>query len=231
MRSRLKALLMGTVQPLTERGPASGIHKTPVARSLWLGEEGLEGDAQGNRRHHGGPDKALHHYPWEHYAHWRGLPHPPEILGAPGAFGENLSTEGLTEAEVCLGDILSLGEAVLQVSQLRQPCATLNVRFGIPDMARRVQESGRVGWYYRVLKPGSVSPDSCLVLLQRPRPEWPLSRVAHLLFHDPGDLAGIEGLLAVSELAAVQRGLLQKRLATGRVEDWSGRLGEPTPNT
>lgn len=224
--ARVKALLTGIVCPLTKGGPVSGIHKAPAKGPLWVDKEGLGGDEQGNRRHHGGAEKALHHYPWDHYAYWRQwFRDPPGLLAAPGAFGENLSTEDLTEADVCIGDVFGLGGATIQVSQVRQPCATLNTRFGIPDMARRVQESGRTGWYYRVGQPGRVAAGASLRLLERPHPRWPLTRLIRLLFLAPYDFAEQERLLALSGVAECHRQLVRRRLETGQVEDWGKRLG------
>ncbi|ACM00091.1 Pyridoxal kinase [Cereibacter sphaeroides KD131] len=164
-------LLTGRAAPLPGSDVLSGIGKTPVAGPLTLGREGFEGDEQADRRVHGGPEKAVHHYPSDHYESWRAeLGDLPAIL-APGGFGENLSTAGLTEAEVAVGDTFRLGGALIQVSQGRQPCWKLNHRFGVPDMARRVQLTGRTGWYYRVLEPGTVAPGDRLELIDRRAPE------------------------------------------------------------
>ncbi len=222
----LAALLVGRVRPMGADGLRSGIAKTPVAEQVLLCHEGFIGDQQGDRRHHGGPEKAVHHYPLDHYPDWRReLPACAELLAEPGAFGENLSTEGLTEADVCIGDVLGVGEALMQVSQPRQPCRTLNARFGVPDMGRRVQESGRTGWYYRVLSPGVVWPGAGMRLQDRPHPDWPLARVVRLLFVHPLDRGELEDLQEVPGLAEDLRRLVAKRLATGRVEDRGRRLG------
>ena len=95
MRVRLDALLIGVVRPLGKSGRPSGIAKEMVDHPLRLSCEGFEGDAQGDRRHHGGPDKAVHHYPLEHYALWRAEIGPRVVLDRAGAFGENLSTTGM----------------------------------------------------------------------------------------------------------------------------------------
>ncbi|MBK5933956.1 MOSC domain-containing protein [Rhodovulum imhoffii] len=140
-------LLTGSIAPLPGGDAHSGIDKTPVTRPLALGLEGFEGDEQADRRVHGGVEKAVHHYPFEHYATWRKELGDLAPLTPPGAFGENLSSTGLTETTVAVGDIFRLGGALLQVSQGRQPCWKLNLRFDVPDMAQRVQKSGRTGWY------------------------------------------------------------------------------------
>src|SRR5690606_10795759 len=131
---RIDALLTGIAVPYTRPGSRSAIAKTPRSGPVRIGELGLDGDEQGDRRVHGGVDKAVHHYPFEHYARWRAELGPLPVLAAPGAFGENLSSAGLDESNVCLGDRYALGSVVLEVSQGRQPCWKLNDRFGVRDM-------------------------------------------------------------------------------------------------
>ncbi len=139
----MDALLAGKARAYTRPGTMSGIDKRPLAGAVRIGELGIEGDEQDDLRVHGGPDKAVHHYAFDHYAAWRNDLGTLPLLEAPGAFGENISTRGITEAEVCLGDSFALGDALLEVSQGRQPCWKLNDRFGVADMARRVQATGR----------------------------------------------------------------------------------------
>lgn len=220
----IRALLVGGVQPLGDKAVPSGIDKHPVAKPVRIGREGIEGDAQGDRRHHGGPEKAVHHYAFEHYAAWREMIGPHPLLLQPGAFGENLSTLGMTEANVALGDIFRLGGATLAVSQGRQPCFRLNLRFGRPDMARSVQESGRTGWYYRVIEEGIAAPGDSLVLLERPLPDWTLSRLLHTLYADTLDHDELAAMAALEALPENWRRLAARRLENGRVEDWSRRL-------
>lgn len=220
----VSALLVGGVRPLGEKGVPSGIDKRPAARPLRIGREGIEGDAQGDRRHHGGPDKAVHHYPFDHYAAWRAEIGPHPLLERPGAFGENLSTTGMSEATVALGDVFRLGGATLAVSQGRQPCFRLNLRFGRPDMARRVQESGRTGWYYRVVEEGVAAPGDALVLLDRPLPGWPLARLLATLYADTLNRDELAAMAALPALPENWRRLAERRLESGRVEDWGKRL-------
>lgn len=217
-------VLVGPIAPLGLRGHVSAIAKT-VAPGPWrIGPLGLEGDTQAERKHHGGPEKALHHYPLDHYAAWRAELGDMPILGAPGAFGENLSTEGWTEENVCIADIVRFGGALLQVSQGRQPCFKLSLRFEQRDMARRVQESGRTGWYYRVLEPGLAQREDQLELVERRHPDWPLARLTRLLYRDRDDRAGLAGMAALEGLAENWRALAARRLETGKVENWSARL-------
>ena len=136
---------------------------------------------------------ALHHYPFDHYAAWRAELGEHPLLGRPGAFGENIATTGLTEANVCLGDRFRLGTALIEVSKARQPCWKQAQRLGQPDMVARIVTTRRCGWYYRVLEPGTAAAGERLTLIDRPRPHWPLTRLFGLLIagdhkRDPGAL-------------------------------------------
>lgn len=224
MKVRVLTVLVGRVAEIPGGGASSGIAKAPVDRPLYLGSEGFDGDEQADRRVHGGIEKAVHQYAYDHYEAWRrelGLLQP---LTLPGAFGENLSTTGLTEADVAVGDVFRLGDALLQVSQGRQPCWKLNRRFGVPDMARRVQASGRTGWYYRVLQPGTVNPDATLDLVDRVAPQWTLHRLWCALYVERLNRTELEGMVALEVLAEGWRKHAVRRLQSGRVEDWSRRL-------
>lgn len=217
-------LLTGPVLPLEGSGAESAIAKTPVTSRLRLGAEGLTGDFQADRRVHGGAEKAVHHYPFDHYAAWRADLGELPLLAAPGAFGENVSTAGMTEDDVAVGDIFRLGGALIQVSQGRQPCWKLNHRFGVPDMARRVQGTGRTGWYYRVLQPGEVAPGDDLLLIDRLAPEWTLRRLWRAMYVDRLNRPELEGIAALAVLADGWRRRAQRRLDSGRIEDWRPRL-------
>ncbi|KVE29807.1 molybdenum cofactor sulfurase [Burkholderia singularis] len=224
MITPLHALLIGAARPLARTPHASAIDKRPVRERIWLARDGFAGDEQADRKHHGGPDKAVHHYAFDHYPLWAARIGPRDVLARPGAFGENLSTLGITERDVCAGDVFTLGGATLQVSQSRQPCWKLNVRFGFPGMAACVQQSGRTGWYYRVLDEGWVGPGAGLALRERPHPQWPLARVLDVLYRRTLDAAALEALLRVDALPASWRGLFERRLITGAAEDWTKRL-------
>ena len=224
---RVDALLTGIAVPYTRPGSCSAIAKSPRPGRLRIGELGLEGDEQGDRRVHGGPDKAVHHYPFDHYAAWRGELGDLPLLDAPGAFGENISSTGLTEATVCLGDRYTLGTAVLEVSQGRQPCWKLNDRFGVRDMARRVQDTGRTGWYYRVPQPGEAQAGDLLTLVERPCPDWPLGRLTQLLASRTTDPDLLREALALP-LVPSWRKLLERRLESREVEDWTRRIEGPS---
>lgn len=225
LKKRVNQLLIGGLSPLGPKAELSGIRKFPTA-SAELGFTGFDGDEQGDKKRHGGVEKAVHHYCLDHYALWCRELGALDVLARPGAFGENLAVEGLNEDEVCIGDSWALGEAMVQVSQARQPCWKLNSRFGVPDMARRLQSSGRTGWYYRVLEPGRVMEGDALNLLHRPNPLWPVSRLITVLYTRKQDWRSLEAMASLKELSESWKRLAARRLETGKVEDWNKRLGE-----
>jgi len=217
-------LLTGRVSVLPGSDKTSGIDKHPVQAALALGLSGFQGDEQADLRVHGGPEKAVHHYPRDHYDAWRADLGALAVLDAPGAFGENISLTGPTERSVAVGDVFRLGTALVQVSQGRQPCWKLNLRFGVPDMARRVQTTGRTGWYYRVLEPGQVAPGDRLELVDRLAPDWSLWRLWHTLYVDRMNLPELQAMAGLEVLAEGWRRYALRRVESGQVEDWSKRL-------
>jgi MOSC domain-containing protein YiiM len=225
----IDALLTGTIAPLGPRAAPSGIAKAPVTGPLTLGHVGLEGDVQGDLRVHGGPEKAVHHYPHDHYAAWRAVLGPHPLLDRPGAFGENISTTGITEADVAIGDVFALGAARVQVSQGRQPCWKLNARFDLKDLALQVQKSGRTGWYYRVLEEGLVAPGDAMRCIERPSPQWTVERTWRVLYVNMLDPDELAAMAALPNLAANWQSYAAKRLASRKAEDWGKRLNAPGP--
>lgn len=231
MNITIDALLTGVVRPLGDSGRDSGIDKHPVSERLWLGPEGLRGDEQADRRFHGGPEKALHHYAREHYAAWQDALGDLAVLHGPGAFGENISTRGLTESDVCVGDIYRAGTALIQVSQARQPCWKLDHRFSHRGMAARVQASGMTGWYYRVLQEGWLITGDTLSLQERPHAQWTLACVQDILNRRVLDPDVLHALANLPELSPNWRALFEKRARAGEVEDWTRRLQGDTAAT
>lgn len=220
---QLDALLTGRAEPFTRPGSRSGIAKVPRQEALAVTTLGLAGDEQGDLRVHGGVEKAIHHYPREHYAAWLAELGEHPLLMQPGAFGENFSTTGWTEDDVCLGDLIRAGSALLQVSQGRMPCWKLSDRFGVANLALRVQQSGRTGWYYRVLQEGVVGVGDRLQLVERMHADWPLSRLSAVLFDKRVEPERLRECL-VLPLVPSWRRTLERRLENAEVEDWAPRL-------
>ena len=178
----IDALLTGRIDPAFAPGRGdSAIAKRAVTGSRRVGLLGIEGDAQADLTVHGGRDKAIHHYPRDHYAGWASALGPKPLLGAAGAFGENISTLGMTEEAVCLGDRYRMGSALVEVAQGRQPCWKQAHYLGEPKLVALMVASGRTGWYYRVIEEGVVAAGDALVLEDRPCPEWPVARLFALL--------------------------------------------------
>lgn len=228
---QIHALLCGTARPCVRPDGSdaglSAIAKRPQTAAVYADTHGLQGDEQGDLRVHGGPDKAIHHYPQEHYGAWRAELGALPVLQSPGAFGENLASTGMTESNMCWGDQVRIGSAVLELAQSRQPCWKLNQRFAQPDMALRLQQTGRTGWYWRVLQPGFITAGDTVTLLQRPHPQWPLTRVIDVLYHRNGlglDTAVLQELASVLFLPPSWQRIVQRRLQQGHIEDWSARL-------
>lgn len=132
----------------------TAIFKDPVEGKVAVGELNLAGDRQADLRVHGGYNKAVYAYPSEHYDRWR--QELPDVSFTAGMFGENLTISGLLEADVHVGDRLSIGTAEFVVTQPRSPCFKLNIRFGRADMIKRFVRSGRSGFYLAILKQGEL---------------------------------------------------------------------------
>ena len=143
----------------------TAIFKEPVAGAVPIRELNLAGDQQADLIVHGGPEKAVYAYPAEHYEYWR------KQLSADslpwGAFGENLTTEGLWEDTLCIGDVLRVGSAVLQITQPRMPCYKLEIRFNRDDIIEHFLLSGRSGFYFSVIERGDVAAESKVEILDR----------------------------------------------------------------
>ncbi|MEO0062082.1 MAG: hypothetical protein RLZZ08_642 [Pseudomonadota bacterium] len=203
MKLAIEAVLLGKAAPF--RGDdRSAIARTVAAGPIAVGPLGLAGDEQADLRVHGGPDKAIHHYARDHYAVWDAELHGHALLAAPGAFGENLSTTGITESDLRIGDRFRLGTALVEVSHGRQPCWKLDHRFGGAGIMKRVVQTGRSGWYYRVLEPGTVQAGDTLELVEAGTAEWTLPRVFDLLVaghhkNDPAAVAALAGLAPLAE--------------------------------
>lgn len=162
---RVDALLTGR-SALLPGGKRSAIAKHPVLGPVRIGRLGLAGDTQVNRRHHGGPEMAVHLYPLAHHAFWRERIGEHPLLNDPGAFGTNLAVQDLDETQVRLGERFRLGSAVLEISQPRMPCATIEQRFERQGMVAAIIESGCCGWYFRVIEEGEALADDSLARVE-----------------------------------------------------------------
>lgn len=193
-----------------QKDVSTGIFKKATDEALYLSYLNFEGDGQGDLVHHGGREKAVCVYPYEHYPFWENeLNRPLEY----GSLGENLTIKGLLETDVCIGDVFELGKAIVQVSQPRQPCYKLTIRHGVPDMLLKVQQTGYTGFYFRVLAEGVVSKDDGLSLLHRHPKEITVSFANRIMHRDKDNIEGIKQILEVEELSLNWRNTFLKRLA------------------
>ena len=164
---KIISLNVGLPRLMIDRGRevTTGIFKSPVAGPLMLRSTNFDGDRQADLSVHGGVNKAVYAYPFEHYEFWRN--ELPCVELTCGNFGENLTTEGVRESETRIGDRFLVGEAILKVTQPRLPCFKLGIRFGRDDMVKRFLASGRSGIYFAVLQEGLVNAGDAIQLLER----------------------------------------------------------------
>ncbi len=211
MNAQVNSIQVGLPQVLgREKQWTTGFLKRSVSEPVWLGMINLAGDGQADLVHHGGAHKAVCAYPAAHYPYWRRTLELPNL--AAGDFGENFTIDELTEESVCIGDVWAIGAATIEVSQPRQPCWKLAKRWGIKDLALQVQQTGRTGWYFRVLVEGFVQAGMALSLAQRPNPQWTVAIANRLMHHDPANLADAAQLADVVALSPSWKTTLRNRI-------------------
>lgn len=175
----------------------------------FLTKVGFVGDDVADKKHHGGPDRAVCVYPYEHYSFWE------KEIGEPlpdSAFGENITSTNMLEKDVHIGDIFKLGEAVIQITQGRVPCSTITKRINNPLILKRIVQTGYTGYLCRVLEEGTVRKDSNITLLERHPKQISILFGNEVYFHRPKDIEAIKQLLEVEELAEKWKEELVKRL-------------------
>ncbi|HKC50933.1 MAG TPA: MOSC domain-containing protein [Myxococcota bacterium] len=188
----------------------TSIFKAPVTGRVRVGAENLDGDRQSDLSVHGGVEKALYGYPSEHYAFWRSELGLAEL--ASGAFGENLTTEGLTEEVLCIGDRVRCGSAELSVTQPRQPCFKLGLRFARPDVVKRFQKSGRSGFYFAVTREGELAAGDSLELVATDGDRVSIADATRAFYDRHADPALVRRLAQLKPLSASWRGHFRKVL-------------------
>lgn len=187
----------------------TGIFKKPVKEKVYLDELGFQGDGVGDPRVHGGIDLAVCGYFTDHFSFWEvELDRKME----PGAFGENLSLAGINETQINVGDLFSLGEAEIEVSQPRQPCHKLNKVFKFQGMACKVQTTGFTGCYFRVKKRGWVKPDSLMNKIKDGEGKISIEMVNVLMFKDKKNLDLLNKVSKLEALSPEWREKFQKRI-------------------
>ena len=187
----------------------TAIFKKPVAGPVAIRQLNLAGDQQADLTVHGGPDKAVYAYPVEHYEYWR--KQLPDVSFSWGVFGENLTTEGLSEDTLCIGDLVRAGSAILQVTQPRMPCYKLELRFNRDDMIKRFLVSGRSGFYFSVIEPGDVGVGSQVEVLDRDTNNVTISDILRLYLGQTPDPELLRRMANVTSLPENWKTQLQLR--------------------
>ncbi|KAG6003806.1 hypothetical protein E4U21_001660 [Claviceps maximensis] len=191
----------------------TGIDKKLVDRPMKITKLGLEGDWH-DLTFHGGPDKAILGYCSSHYPNWAASYPDRREKFVPGGFGENLVAPRMNERNVCIGDIISVGSEVqLQVSLPRQPCFKLNHRFSLKNFAPVTYQTSRTGWYYRVVREGTVRAGDEIRLVERECPQWTIERVQEYLYRDKDNFEMNKLLSELEVLGEAIRGQFRNRVA------------------
>lgn len=207
---RIAAIHVGKVAPLGRESVPSGFVKHAVLGPLSVTLSGILGDEQADKSVHGGPEKAVYGYATSHYAAWQREYPQHSLLLVPGGFGENLAIDGLSESDLCVGDIHGIGSTRMQVCQPREPCFKLALRFNDKHMPKAMIRSGRAGWYYRVLEAGVINPGDRVAVLDRLNPTFPFTRLIEL----------------ISRGKATREELEQMRDMPGLAQDWRQHAAE-----
>ncbi len=222
--AKILGLYTGKPEQRWDEKAPTAIRKSRVEGPLIITKTGFSEDQQADLEVHGGPEKALHHYPSEHYASWAATFGTDAFDYTLGTFGENLSSVGFAEDDLCIGDVFAVGTARLQISQGRQPCWKLNLHTGNPAMAANFQKSAKTGWYYRVLETGKIEAGDSMTLDDRPCPSWNLREVILARFNPRLDPEIAKALSELAELAEPWRVAFAKKASPDFNEDTSRRL-------
>ena len=198
----------------------TGIFKMPVRERICLRQLDFDGDQQADLSVHGGPDKAVYGYPFEHYDYWR-----RELANAalpPGAFGENLTTEGLLETDVCIGDHFRVGSAEIVITQPRLPCYKMQAKFRRADIVKRFADSRRTGFYFRVAQEGQVATGDAIELLQRQPGNLTIADIVSLYLSSDHNLSLLQRAVDLEALPSGWRDYFRGRLDQVEVSNASG---------
>ena len=206
---RIVSVNVGLPRTVTWKGKTvtTGIFKCPVGTRLWMRTLNLDGDRQADLRVHGGRSKAVYVYPSEHYAFWRN-----ELPGVElpwGMFGENLTTHGLLEDDVNIGDRFRIGSAEVMVTEPRMPCYKLGLKFGRDDIIKRFLASRRTGFYVAVLVEGEVGSDDPIEAISRDSHGVTVRDITDLYANKPRDLALLRRAVRVEALPESWRAYFQ----------------------
>lgn len=201
---------IATPKAITWRGKEiqTGIYKIPVSTGIYLGTEDVENDHVIDRRYHGGIDKACYLFSEKHYSFWKVK--YPELDWNWGMFGENLTISGLDETRIFIGDIYEIGQAIVQITQPRQPCFKLGIRFGTQKMVKQFVTSGHSGAYVRVIKNGAVKVGDEFILKKKANNSMTLSEIFELIYTENDKEEKAKKAILIESLAESCRKDLKK---------------------
>lgn len=175
LKHTIEAICTGTARPFNG-AELSAIAKYPREGVVQLLQDGFAPDEQADPRYHGGPEKAVHLYPFDHHAFWQEELGDHPLLTEPGAFGSNLMVRGIREDDVHIGDRFRLGSALIEINQPRQPCWKVDHRFERKGVTATMLKTGRAGWYYRVIETGEVEAGDTMERVEIGHAEWNVTR-------------------------------------------------------
>lgn len=225
----MKTKILTGITTQLDKSTRSAINKQVITENVYCTSMGIISDEQQDKRFHGGSERALHYYPAQHYQYWKdywlamNLPTSPTPFKA-GAFGENISGIEYDECNTHIGDIFSLGETILQISQPRSPCYKINIRFAYPMMSIVMQTSGKTGWLMRVLREGMIHVGDELELIHKSDSKMSVRRCCDILYNQSFNEADLNLLSNHLELSHNWRRHARDWVDKGRPDDWSKRL-------
>lgn len=207
---KLRSVNVGLPQDIDYNGKiiTTGIYKTPVEGRVMLRQHNLDGDRQADLTVHGGPDKAVYVYSYDHYAYWQ------RELGRDdltyGVFGENFTVDGMTEESVFIGDVYRVGGALVEVTQPRAPCYKLAAKLNLPTFVKTFTQAERTGFYLAVLEEGEVGAGDVIERIETGPERMSVRDVFHLLYFDNDNIVQAQRALRIPALAAVWREAITK---------------------
>ncbi|MBP2242909.1 MOSC domain-containing protein YiiM [Cytobacillus eiseniae] len=218
LKYQVKSLNVGKIETLTygNRTFESAIRKKSVKEPIFLSKTGFMSDEQAYE-HHGGEDKAICLYPYDYYSYWSDI---LNNFSNTALFGENLTVKGLKEDNAHIGDIYTFGEAIIQVSEPRNPCYKLAAKYEVPNMVIRMRDTGYTGFLLRVLKEGMVTSNDDLELLEEHPQQVSVSLVNDVKFFDRFNKEKLEKVLSVDALSESLRAILLKQFQSKTTNLW-----------
>ncbi|MFB4345212.1 MOSC domain-containing protein [Bacillus sp. BR_7] len=209
---QLLSINIGLPKEVTYGGKVihTGINKKQLKEPVYLSFVKFNGDGQADLVHHGGVDKAVCVYTSDHYPYWEKELNQDLVYGA---FGENITVSGMREEDVCIGDTFKLGQAIVQVTQPRQPCFKLAKKYNIPKLPLYFQETGYTGFYFRVLKEGWVSSVDTLKRLQSDPKGVSVAFANRIMHKEKQNIEGVKRILEVNALSSSWRKSFEKRIS------------------